>query len=96
MSDGGEQHRGQEEPAHAQPPGVGDGAVPPGAADPLAPGVTVTVTVGVGLTCGLGGRTENRGLCRGGSITMPDDPQRGEVHVRRDQRPARSARPPGC
>ena len=45
-----------------------------GRGDPLAPGVTVTVTVGVGLTCGLGGRTENRGLCRGASITMPTIP----------------------
>ena len=38
------------------------------------PGVTVMVTVGVGLTCGAGGSTENRGLCRGGSITMPTIP----------------------
>ena len=59
---GGEQHRGQEEPAHAQPPGVGDGAVPPGAADPLAPGVTVTVTVGRRLDVRLGRQHREPGI----------------------------------
>jgi hypothetical protein len=39
-----------------------------------APGVTVTVTVGTGLTCGAGGSTENLGLWLGGATTMPTTP----------------------
>jgi hypothetical protein len=36
--------------------------------------VTVTVGVGFGFGFGPGGSTENLGLCRGGTTTMPTTP----------------------